>query len=65
MGSGGSHCVVQAKKVEGWVLFDWLYRGGDGKEKLQKVWDLFLDGTIQPYTGAHAHPPFPCLLELP
>ncbi|CAL8467495.1 g7033 [Coccomyxa elongata] len=43
--------IYEAKKVEGWVLFDWLYRGGDAKEKLQKVWDLFLDGTIQPYTG--------------
>ena len=44
---------VQAKKVEGWMLFHWLHRGGsDGKKDLQKVWDLFLDGSIQPYTGA-------------
>ena len=49
---------VQAKKVEGWMLFHWLHRGGsDGKKDLQKVWDMFLDGTIQPYTGA-----LPCTL---
>ncbi|KAK9916376.1 hypothetical protein WJX75_001994 [Coccomyxa subellipsoidea] len=44
--------IYAAKKVEGWLLFHWLHRGGsDGKKDLQKVWDLFLDGTIQPYTG--------------
>jgi hypothetical protein len=43
----------QSKKIEGWVLFDWLGRfGDDAKKKLQEVWDLFLDGTIRPYTGS-------------
>ena len=97
--------VAQSKRLQGWVLFDWLNKDGEdsAKKKLQevppqtqptlaftctasactafwldrtalvmkvsmesctlqhhrsgasfllcKVWDLFLDGTIQPYTG--------------
>jgi hypothetical protein len=81
---------VQSKRLQGWVLFDWLATfGADSRKKLQEVglsfilahasrntqrfllamanvamagrapnlqsapqvWDLFLDGTIVPYTG--------------
>lgn len=48
---------LQSKKVEGWVLFDWLgQHGKDARQQLQEVWNLFLDGTIQPYTGDRPPP---------
>ena len=45
--------MAQSKRLQRWVLFDWLNKDGEqsAKEKLQAVWDLFLDGTIKPYTG--------------
>ncbi|CAL5222399.1 g4758 [Coccomyxa viridis] len=43
----------QAKKVHGWTLFDWLMRDGEdgAKRHMQHMWELFLDGTIEPLTG--------------
>ena len=45
--------LQQAKRVHGFTLFDWLTREGEegAKKHMQSVWDLFLDGTIQPLTG--------------
>ena len=39
--------------MHGWTLFDWLMRGGEegAAKHMQHMWELFLDGTIQPLTG--------------
>lgn len=45
--------MLQAKKVHGWTLFAWLMRDGEegAAKHMQHMWELFLDGTIQPLTG--------------
>lgn len=45
--------LQQAKKVHGFTLFDWLMREGEegAKKRMHSMWDLLLDGTIQPLTG--------------
>lgn len=45
--------LQQAKRVHGFTLFDWLMREGEegAKKHMQSMWDLLLDGTIQPLTG--------------
>jgi len=44
---------AQARKLEGWSLYNRLPEARPARAKaLQDVWELFLDGTLKPYTGA-------------
>ena len=51
----GRTVLLQAQKVHGWTLFDWLMRDGEdgAKRHMHHMWELLLDGTIKPLTGIH------------
>ncbi len=52
-GAEAQRARAQARKLEGWSLYNRLPEARPARAKaLQDVWELFLDGTLKPYTGA-------------